>query len=56
MTKPADKWVYGQSPSPTNWDEACRVLNQINKDKAKPKSGGLLDRLDAIEKLLKDKK
>lgn len=45
------KWTYGKSQSPKDWAEAAEILKQ---KKPKPQKG--LDKLDAIEKLLKDRK
>jgi hypothetical protein len=48
-------YVYGQSPAPRNWKEAADALKSISQPKTK-KGPGLLDRLSAIESLLKEKK
>ena len=47
------KWVYGQSPNPSTWSEAVNILK--SSQKPKKKSNGLMDKLNAIEKKLKDK-
>jgi hypothetical protein len=51
--KPA--WTYGSSPAPHNWHEAAEAMKSIKQSKPR-KSSGLLDRLAAIESLLKEKK
>lgn len=48
-------YVYGRSPHPRNWHQAAEALESIKPTK-KRKSGGLMDRIGAIEKLLKDHK
>jgi len=52
--KPIKPWTYGTSPAPCNWQEAADALKTIRQPKAK--GSGLLDRLAAIETLLKEKK
>jgi hypothetical protein len=54
--KVKEPYSYGQSPAPKNWHEAAAALNSLTSTKSKRKSGGLLDRLDSIEKQLKDRK
>jgi hypothetical protein len=47
-------WTYGQSPAPRTWQQAADALRSIPQPKGK-KGPGLLDRLAAIETLLKEK-
>jgi hypothetical protein len=47
------KWTYGKSPAPKGWGEAADILKG-KKKQPKPSKG--LDKLDAIEKLLKESK
>jgi hypothetical protein len=47
-------WQYGVSPNPKNWHEAADALKSMKSMKQKRK--GLMDRIDSIEKMLKDKK
>jgi hypothetical protein len=54
--KVKEPYSYGQSPSPKNWHEAAAAVESVSPVKSKHKSGGLLDRLDSIEKQLKDRK
>jgi hypothetical protein len=56
MAKKSIPWSYGQSPSPTNWAEASKILSDMNKSKPKPKGPGLMDRLDILEQLIREKK
>ncbi len=50
----ATPWTYGHSPNPRNWKEAADAIKSIKQPKQK--GTGLLDRLSAIETLLKEKK
>ncbi len=56
MAKKQPPWVYGQSQSPTNWGQTATLLKEINKNKPKPKGPGLMERLDSLEKLIREKK
>lgn len=47
-------WQYGVSPNPTNWHEAADALKSLNKPKHK--GNGFVEKLDSIEKLLKEHK
>jgi hypothetical protein len=49
-------YIYGKHPNPTNWHETADTLKNLKSDKPKPTSGGLMDRLRAIESTLKVKK
>ena len=49
-------WTYGKSPNPTNWHEAATLLKSMQSKTDRKKGPGLLDRLSAIESLLKEKK
>ena len=55
-TKKNQPWTYGVSPAPRNWHEAAEAIKSIQKPKRKSSGIGLLDRLDTLEKLLKEKK
>ena len=46
---------YGIDKTPNNWHELAEVIRQSQEGK-KTKGSFLKDRLDSIEKLLKDKK
>lgn len=52
--KKKEPWVYGKSPDPKNWHEAADALRSLHPKQRK--SSGLADRIDALEKLLKEKK
>lgn len=54
MKKPPSRtaWQYGVSPNPKNWQEAADALKTMRKPKGNP----VMDRLDTLEQLLKDKK
>jgi hypothetical protein len=56
MFKKPEPWSYGRSPNPTNWADTAKILDEINKGKSKPKKSGLMDRLDILEKLIREKK
>lgn len=47
-------WQYGKHNNPSNWHTTADILKQ-NKG-SKNKSSGLMDRIAAIEQMLKDKK
>ena len=47
-------WQYGKSPNPKDWQEASDALKSLQK--AKRKSNTFTEKLDSIEKLLKDHK
>jgi len=55
MSKKPAPWLYGQSPDPTNWSDAAAILKTLDKSKPKPKGPSLMDRLDAIEQLIREK-
>ena len=45
------KWQWGKSPDPSNWQEASDALESLKP----PKRSSLYDKLEAIEKALKDR-
>ena len=55
MAKKRDAYVYGKSPSPRDWHELAQTLKDIQGAKRKkPQGPSFSDRLDSIEKLLKE--
>ena len=61
MAKKSTAFVWGVTPSPTNWHQAAEALKGNQTGNAKPKKPAskgpsLVDRLLGIEKLLKDQK
>jgi hypothetical protein len=53
---PKEEWIYGRSPNPRTWFETADVLKRLEKKRTKPKASPLLTRLDAIERLVREKK
>lgn len=47
------KWRYGQSKGPTSWFETADILRDQQVAPRKPSK--LIDRLDKLEGMLKDK-
>jgi hypothetical protein len=56
MATKSDPWVYGKSPIPRTWHEAAETIKTIQTKSDRKKGPGLLDRLAAMETLLKEKK
>lgn len=53
----AAPFIYGQSPNPHNWHLAAQALKDTSAAAPKPKakSSGLMDRLENIERMLREK-
>lgn len=51
--KPGEPYTYGKHNNPNNWHEAADALKSI---KPQRKSSGLMERLDSLERLIKEKK
>ena len=49
-------WIYGKSPAPKDHHELSEVLKGMSGNRPKPKKPSkLLERLDRLEALIKDK-
>ena len=55
MAKKQQPWQYGD-PAPTNWKQAAELLKLRPAVKKKLSGTSLMERLDIIERMLKDKK
>ena len=51
--KTSKVWHYGTSPNPNTWQETADAITSMASPK---KTTSIPDRLDAIERLLKEKK
>lgn len=53
-TPPITPYKYGKSPNPTSWYDTADILKANDKGVRKPSK--LIEKLDAIQKLLGEKK
>lgn len=54
MPKAKRPYQYGRDPNPNGWHECSDVLKELGKSRKKPDP--MTDRLDSIEKLIKEHK
>lgn len=53
-TPPLTSYQYGKSPNPTSWYDTADILKANQKGVKKP--SGITDKLEAIQKLLGERK